>query len=153
MVIGAKHITIGKNFNSFCNLRIEAHDFFNGSNFNPVIEIGDNVSINYDCHIGCINKIIIGNNVVFASKVFVTDHYHGEINKQALALPPMLRQLYSKGPIIIDDNVWIGEGAVIMPNVTIGKNCIIGANSVVTRSFVANSVLAGNPARLIKTLD
>jgi acetyltransferase-like isoleucine patch superfamily enzyme len=55
--------------------------------------------------------------------------------------------------VIIEDNVWIGEGAAIMPNVTIGSNSIIGANSVVTHSFPSNSVIGGIPAKLIKTLD
>lgn len=56
-------------------LRIEAHDFHNGVKFSPEIIIGDNVSINYDCHIGAINKIVIGNNVLLASKIFITDHF------------------------------------------------------------------------------
>ena len=61
--------------------------------------------------------------------------------------------MFSKGPVIIGNNVWIGSGVIILPNVTIGDNCIIGANSVVTKSFDKNSVIAGNPARLIKTLQ
>lgn len=60
--------------------------------------------------------------------------------------------LYSKGPVIIGDNVWVGAGSCILPNVTIGNNCIIGANSVVTKSFPDNCVIAGNPAKIIKQL-
>ena len=55
--------------------------------------------------------------------------------------------------MIIEDNVWIGEGVAIMPNVTIGANSIIGANSVVTKDIPKNSVVAGNPARVIKNID
>jgi acetyltransferase-like isoleucine patch superfamily enzyme len=152
-IIGSKYITIGKNFISLSGLRIEAHDFFNGDNFQPTIQIGDNVLMNFDCHIGCINKVVIGNNVLFASRVFITDHFHGHINASELDTSPMSRPLYSKGPVIIEDNVWIGQGVTIMPNVRIGRNCVIGANSVVTKSFQANSILAGNPARVIKTLE
>lgn len=152
-IIGSKYITVGENFSSFSRLRIEAHDFFNGVNFQPTIQIGDNVLMNFDCHIGCINKVVIGNNVLFASRVFITDHFHGHINAPELIATPISRPLYSKGPVIIEDNVWIGQGVTIMPNITIGKNCIIGANSVVTKSFQANSVIGGNPARLIKILE
>lgn len=152
-LLGMKYIKIGNNFNSFARLRLEAFDKHNENHYLPDITIGKNVSINFDCHIGCINKIIIGNNVLIASKVFITDHFHGEIAKSSLSQPPSARKITSKGPVIIEDNVWIGEGAAIMPNVTIGSNSIIGANSVVTHSFPSNSVIGGIPAKLIKTLD
>ena len=150
---GVEDIEIGNNFNSFARLRLEAFRKHNGFHFRPNIRIGDNVSINYDCHIGCINKIIIEDNVLIASKVFITDHFHGEIDKKALLIPPSKRMLVSKGPVIIKKNVWIGEGVVIMPNVTIGENSIIGANSVVTKDIPANCVVAGIPARIIKNIN
>lgn len=152
-LLGARYITIGANFSCFANLRLEAFDYHNGHNYTPHIKIGDNVSMNYDCHIGCVNKIFIGNGVLLASKVFITDHFHGEIDLKNLEIPPSERKVHSKGPVIIEDNVWIGEGVAIMPNITIGKNSIIGANSVVTKSFPENSVIAGVPAKLIKLID
>jgi acetyltransferase-like isoleucine patch superfamily enzyme len=121
-------------------------------NFNPEISIGDGVIMNTDVHIGCINKIVIGNNVLFASRIYITDHSHGEITKEALSLPPSLRPLRTKGPVIIKNNVWIGEGVAILPGVTIGENSIIGANSVVTKCFPNNCVLAGNPAKVLKII-
>jgi acetyltransferase-like isoleucine patch superfamily enzyme len=148
---GGKNITIGNNFYAENRLRIEAWDEFQGIKYTPRITIGDNVTFNPDCHIGCINRVSIGDNVLFASKVFIEDCYHGEINKENLDIPPAKRELFSKGPVIIEDNVWIGEGVAILPNVTIGKNSIIGANSVVTKSFPPYSIIGGNPARLIKS--
>jgi len=56
-------------------------------------------------------------------------------------------------PIILEDNVWIGDSAIICKGVTIGANSIIGAGAVVTKNVPANSVYAGNPARLVKKLD
>lgn len=150
--VGGSHITLGDNFCSFGRLRLEAHDFHNGFRFSPQIIIGDNVSLNYDCHIGCINKITIGNNVLIASRVTILDHFHGEINIEALNIPPSQREIISKGPVIIEDNVWIGEGVAIMPDITIGKNSIIGANAVVTKSFPPNSIIGGIPAKIIKQL-
>lgn len=150
LILNPQYITIGKNFQSLYNLRIEAWDFYMGQKFYPKIIIGDNVCMNTDVHIGCIDKIVVGNNVLFASRIFITDHFHGKISSAHVHLPPIERPLFSKGPVIIEDNVWIGEGVSIMPNITIGKNSIIGANSVVTQNVPANSVFAGSPARLIK---
>lgn len=149
---GGKYVTIGDNFGCDQRLRLDAYDEFLGDTFHPEITIGNNVSIQKDCHIGAINKIVIGNNVLLASKVYISDHSHGEVNTEAIKLPPSQRKLYSKGPVIIEDNVWLGEGVVVLPNVTIGKNSIIGANAVVTKSIPANSVAGGNPARIIKEI-
>jgi len=148
-----KYITIGKNCRIHSRIRLDAYDEFQGDRFNPQITIGDNVIINNDCHIGCIDKITICNNVLIASKVYISDHFHGTISADQTEIPPAKRKLYNKGPINIHENVWIGEGVVIMPNVTIGRNSIVGANSVVTHSVPENSVVAGVPARIIKKLD
>ena len=147
-----QYISVGKNFYSLYNLRLEAWDSYAGETFSPEVIIGDDVIMNTDCHIGCINKIVIGNNVLMASRIYISDHFHGEITTAALRMPPVRRPLYTKGPVIIEDNVWIGEGVCIMPGVTIGTNSIIGANAVVTKSVPANSVVGGNPARIIRTL-
>ena len=75
-----------------------------------------------------------------------------EITAEAIKFSPSERKLYSKGSVKIEKNVWIGEGVAILPNVTIGENSIIGANSVVTKNIPKNSVVGGNPARIIRTL-
>lgn len=147
---GGKYISIGDNFVAFPGFWIDAYDNYQGVNYQPNIQIGNNVSFNFNCHIGCINSITIGNNVLVASKVYITDHFHGDIVQSGV--PPAKRKLFSKGPVTIEDNVWIGEAVVILPNVTIGKNSVIGANSVVTKSFSENSIIAGAPAKLIKTI-
>lgn len=149
---GGKYIKIGADVGIDQRFHIDAIDEFLCDKFNPEIIIGNNVSIQKDCHIGAINKIIIGNNVLIASKVYISDHSHGETTKDNLLLPPGQRKLYSKGPVVIEDNVWLGEGVVVLAGVTIGENSIIGANAVVTKSLPKNCVAAGNPARIIKEI-
>lgn len=145
-----QYISIGNNFTSLYNLRLEAWDQYAGQQFQPSLVIGDNVNMNTDCHIGCIERVEIGNDVLIASRVYISDHSHGDISAEAFALPPVARPLRTKGPVRIEDNVWIGEGVCVLPGVTIGRSAIIGANSVVTRDVPANSIAAGNPARIIK---
>ncbi|MBP1224034.1 acyltransferase [Flavobacterium sp. 1355] len=149
---GGKYIEIGENCGFDQRLRLEAFDSFLGDSFSPLIKVGKNVSIQKDCHIGAINKIIIGDNVLLASKVYISDHSHGEITKESLLLPPAQRKLYSKGPVIIEDNVWLGEGVIVLPGVTIGENSIVGANAVVTKSIPKNCIVGGNPAKIIREL-
>lgn len=147
---GAKYISIGDNFGAGPRFRIEAFDFFAGEKYSPIIEIGDNVSFNFNCHVGAINKIIIHNNVLIGSNVLITDHSHGDSNLASFNLAPSKRKLISKGTVIIEENVWIGENVSILPNVTIGRNSVIGANSVVTKNVLPFSIVGGNPAKIIK---
>lgn len=151
-VLGHEYIKIGKNFVADAGFRIECWDEYRNKRFSPIICIGDNVSFNYRCHIGAINRITIGNNVLVGSQVLITDHSHGNWEKE-FDIPPKERELYSKGEVVIEDNVWIGEGVCILPNVRIGKNSVIGANSVVLNDVPANCVAAGNPAKVIKIMD
>ena len=147
---GGKSIIIGDNFTCYKRTRLEA---VGNTTTNPKIIIGDNVCINWDCHIGSLEFIKIGNNVLIGSRVLITDHSHGGNAIEDLILPPSKRVLHSKGPVIIEENVWIGDGVAILPNVTIGKNSIIGANSVITKDVPPNCVIVGNPARIVKIFN
>ena len=152
-VEGAKYITLGNNIRVKPGSHIAAIDSHNGLKFNPSISIGDDVSINYDVHIACIDRIEIGDGALLGSKIFITDHFHGDTTNKSLKTPPSQRLLTSKGPVIIGKNVWIGEGAMIMPGVKIGNNSVIGANSVVTKDIEPFSVVAGSPAKVIKKYE
>lgn len=146
------HMQIGKNFSALSTFTMEAWDEYRGEAFSPQIIIGDNVSFYHDCHVACINRIEIEDNVLLASKVYITDHFHGTTAFEDLKLPPAARKLSSKGPVKIERNAWIGENVAIMPGVTIGANAIIGANSVVTRDIPSNAVATGVPAKIIKMM-
>jgi len=77
---------------------------------------------------------------------------HGDTSLAHLSLPPVCRPLFSKGKVIIEDDVWIGEGAAILPGVVIGRGAIIGTNAVVTKDVDPYTVVGGVPARIIKKL-
>lgn len=145
-----KYIEIGDYFYLGPGSRLEAWDFYPPTNqkFNPKIKVGNNVRINGDLHIGCINYIEIKDNVLMGNGVFITDHSHGNSNKEEINMHPNNRKLYSKGRVVIEENVWIGERVIILPGVTIQKGSIIGAGAVVTHSIPAYSVAAGNPAKV-----
>ncbi|POY34905.1 acyltransferase [Solitalea longa] len=146
---GGKYIIIGKNFHSHPRLRIEAIDSYRNKVYQPKIKIGNNVSFNFNCHVAAINKILIKDNVLIGSNVLITDHSHGDTSKENLNTIVVERPLYSKGPVIIEENVWIGENVSVLPGVTIGKNSIIGANTVVSKNVPPDVIVVGNPMRVL----
>lgn len=104
-------------------------------------------------NISCVNKIVLGKNVLLGRWVTIIDHAHGGFTEEHLAYPPINRPLYSKGGIFIDDDVWIADKVTICSNVHIHRGAVIGANSVVTKDVPPYTLVAGCPAKIIKTLD
>ena len=150
-VRGKQYIKIGKGFTTGFNCRIDALNINNlGEKY--LIEIGENVEINDEVHIGATEKIIIEDNVLIASKVYISDHNHGCYKGDEQDSPmsiPKERKIHSS-PIKIEKNVWIGELCCILQGVTIGEGSIIGAMSVVTKDIPPYTIAVGSPAKLIK---
>jgi len=145
-----KNIYFGTGLTTGFGCRIEAYPLNKTSN--KIIKFGENVEINDYVHIAAGENVSIGNNVLIASKVYISDINHGNyknINQDSPLVKPNDRKL-STSPVIINDNVWIGEGVCIMPGVTIGFGCIIGAMSTVTKSIPDYSIAVGTPAVVIK---
>lgn len=113
----------------------------NHSNFEAKIEIGNNCGFSGTV-IGAFRSIKIGDNVMCGANTFIFDgDFH--LNDPRVGEPM---------PIIIEDNVWLGINSIVMKGVSIGKNSVIGANSVVVKDIPANVIAAGNPCRVIKPL-
>ena len=154
-IYGLKYMDIGK-LTIGKNCRIEMISKYNGKKLKPLLKVGQNVIMNDMVHIGCANYVEIGDNCVFASRIYVSDHNHGSYkgNNQSNILEIISERLLDTDkPVIIGKNVWIGEGVAILPGSQIGDNTIIGANSVVRGEIPANSIAVGNPARVIKNYN
>jgi acetyltransferase-like isoleucine patch superfamily enzyme len=144
---------IGKGFTTGFGCRIESVPVDRGAT--NCIRIGNNVQINDYVHIAAGESITIGNNVLIASRVFVSDLNHGSYSgdhHDSPLIPPNDRKLSTK-PVVISDNVWIGEGVCVMPGVTLGSGSIIGASSVVTKDIPPNAIAVGSPAKVVKIYD
>jgi lipopolysaccharide O-acetyltransferase len=151
---GHRHIKLGDNFTSGVGCRIDAFPVQGKEDL--CLTIGKDVQINDYVHIASINSVTIGDNVLMASKIYISDHDHGfygqEGKHDSPMIPPNERAL-SNSPVIIEDNVWIGQSVSVLKGVTIGFGSIIGANSVVTKDIPAHCIAVGSPAKVIRTYD
>lgn len=118
-----------------------------GHKYNPSIIIGEGTWVGKHCSIAAINKVEIGKHVLFAGYVHITDHSHGY---EDITMPISPQPLISKGPVTIEDDCWLGFGCEILSGVHIGKHCVVAARAVVTKDVPPYSIVAGNPARIVK---
>lgn len=118
-----------------------AHEDGNGR-----IDIGDYALLCPGVRIDSAVQVEVADNCMIAAGAYLTDADWHDIYDRT-------RIIGSHAPIRLEDNVWIGDGAIVCKGVTIGRNTIIGAGSVVTRDIPANVIAAGNPAREVKRLD
>lgn len=139
LILKITGVKYGKNFKTFTVFSIEAP-------YN--LQIGNNVWIGSNCSFYCSSGIRIGNDVLIAKGVSVisNDHKFSDadvpINLQGISK--------SKNKVTIGNNVWIGEKAIILKNVSVGEGAVVGAGSVVTKNVPPLAIVAGNPARIIK---
>jgi acetyltransferase-like isoleucine patch superfamily enzyme len=115
----------------------------------PKIVIGDGCTILYRFQCNAAQSVRVGRNVLIASNVLITDSDHVV---EPGGVPVTKNRKFVTRPVCIEDNCWLGQNAVILKGVTIGHDSIVGANSTVTSDVPPYSVVAGNPARIIKKL-
>lgn len=147
---GRRFIKVEDGFTTGIGCRLEAYPL---DGLSQTLSFGRNVQMNDYVHITAMKSVCIGNNVLMASKIYISDCTHGFYSGDEVQsnpnIPPMERG-YSVKPVEIMDNVWIGESVSILPGVIIGKGSIIGANSVVSKNIPNYTIAVGIPAKAIK---
>lgn len=145
-ILNKKCIYVGDNVVIRPQVRMEPIIKYLNATYQPKITIGSGTNIEQCCHVTCANEVVIGQNVTIAAFTMITDidHEYSDINKGILNQKLLVKKT------IIGDESFIGMGSRIMPGVTLGKHCIIGANSVVTKDIPDYSVAVGIPAKVVK---
>lgn len=150
MLNGMECIAIGENTVFGKDVFLTAWPKYRNQILSPQLTIGCGRNFGAYNHITCANVVIIGDNCLTGKWVTITDNSHGDTDDNSLLIPPSDRPVVSKGAVVIDDDVWLGDKVTILPNVTIGKGAVVAANSVVTKDVPPLTVVAGIPARIIK---
>ena len=114
-----------------------------------VLRFGKGCILGQNNHIAAVREVIFGEYVLTANNVYISDNLHGY---EDVSRPVMHQSVRFKGAVSIGDGTWIGENACII-GAKIGKNCVIGANSVVTHNVPDFSVVVGSPGRVIRQFD
>jgi len=156
VILGAARISVGEGFVAGSHLWLEAISVHHGVEYQPVIEIGKNVTLGDSVRIAANTRIRIGDDVLMGSKIYIADHNHGTYDDRAPSDPhesPHLRFLSSGDEVTVGNKAWIGESVTILAGASVGEGSIIGANSVVTSSIPSFAIAAGSPARVIKQFD
>ncbi len=155
-VSGIRYINIGTDFRFHGPAWIEAIDEYAGQTHEPEISIGQSFRASERLHITAIGRVVIGDDCLFGSSVFIGDHAHGTYRGKGASdptTPPALRGLGNRGDVVVGSNCWIGDNVTIIGPVTIGEGCVIAANSVVTSDIPPKSIAAGSPAKVVKSYD
>lgn len=144
LVMGHLRIRIGD------NVRISGVTTFTAARLaeEPVLEIGDHSYVGYQVTITVGARVSIGRHVLIANRVLVA----GDDGHPADPVARRTQPGRGTGTVVIEDDVWICDAAVILKGVTVGAGSIIGAGAVVTEDVPPRSLLAGNPARVVRTL-
>lgn len=149
-IVGAEYIEIGNGCNINANLRIEAISKYKDKCYRPTIIIEDNVYINQNFHCTCASSIIIGKGTSITANCGIFDIIHPYKDIYSNPRENEINTL----PIRIGKNCLIGMNSVILPGVILGDHVVVGANSTVTSGiYPSNCVLCGSPAKMIKMFD
>jgi len=150
-VRGKNFLEYSEGFTTGYSCRLEMFD--TGIGGLKKLIIGKNCKIGDYVHIAAGERVSIGENVLMASKIYISDLNHGDYSDMSTDsspdVPPDERPLHTK-PVSIGNNVWIGENVCILSGVNIGDGCIIGANSVVNKDIPYNCIAVGSPAKVVK---
>ena len=146
MALSQEGILAGDNVTIGAYATIKPSSYY-GRNLGVGLKIGNNSNIGRYGYIGCSGQIIIGQNVMMGPRVslFAENHAFASIDT------PMKEQGVLRERIIIEDNCWLASGSIILAGVTIGRDSIVAAGSVVTKDVPAYSIVAGSPAKVVRS--
>jgi len=148
---GKKYFKFGSGLTTGYSCRIEMFNVVDTMKYK--LEIGKNCKLGDHVHIAAGEHVIIGDNCLMASKIYISDINHGDYTSTTHAsspeIPPDTRKLSTK-PVTIGDNVWLGDNVCILPGADIGNGCVIGANAIVNSRIPDNTIAVGVPAKVIK---
>ena len=147
-IYGRGCIRIGERSITLRDAYFNAVTQYAGIRHHPKILIGDDVYIGRHVYFTAIDCILIGDGYVLSEQVYIMDLAHGMAPDRGLI---MKQPLESKGLVQIGPHCFVGYRVSILLGITLGEHCVVGTNAVATRSFPAYSMIAGSPARLIKT--
>ena len=154
IIRGRKYIDLGKSLTTGFWCRLEAYPIDNSPRV--LLKLGNNIQMNDFVHICAIEKVEVGDNCLLASHIYISDNSHGNyeggVHDSSPLTPPDHRD-YISAPVKIGKNSWLGEGVIVMPGVTIGEGCVIGAHSVVNRDIPDACIAVGSPAEVVKYYD
>lgn len=147
IVLNQKYVKFGKGVRIKKYYRIECYPYFAGQKLNPQIKFHDGVIVGHNLTIFGGDTVDIGANTIFAGNVTLISENHG--TDPILELPYHAQRL-TTGPIFIGEGCWLGQNVSVLPNVRIGKKCIIATNAVVTHDIPDYCLAAGVPAKILK---
>lgn len=143
---GVQHISIGK--------KVHLHQYswllaLKANKVPPYLVIDDNTYIGRFFHIVCVNKIKVKKNVLISDKVYISDNLH---DYRDVRIPIKDQKIITKGEVSIGEQTWLGENVCVI-GASVGKHCVIGANSVVLNDIPDYSVAVGSPAIVVKKFN
>jgi len=148
MLTNPRAISIGRNVIIRKGARLEA--FGSDPNGGPKLIIGDGTAIQFYFHCGAAGRVTIGRNVLIGGRVYITDHDHSYDEPDCSARESLKLNI---APVEIGDGAFLGEGCVVLKGVRVGKRAVVAANAVVTRDVPDFTVVAGVPAKVIRSVS
>lgn len=146
MLAGAENVSIGDRTKIRYGCRLET--VRHGQSWTPRIDIGSDVNIEQNVHIVCQDRIVIGDRVSIAGHCAIVDVTHPYQVSDRVKMGSMI--VSERSSVEIGEGTFIGFGTIILPSVRIGRHCLIGAGSIVTRDIPDYSIAAGAPARVLR---
>jgi acetyltransferase-like isoleucine patch superfamily enzyme len=144
-VLHPEHIFVGERVHIGPYTRLEAVVAYprgGSQRFAPRLSIGDRTLIGFHVHIGCNHRVTIGRNVAIGARVYITDHLH---RFEDPSLPAVDQPLSEGGEVVVEDDVLLGEGAVLLPGARIGRHSVVGPNAVISGEVPPYSVVRVAP--------